>query len=256
MGQLIGAGPAGWIASAGAKSLMSAAIGEDVENVTEQEQDVVGTSQRLRQLMVQLAEIRERLALPADLPHEELLAWLEEARKASANTDEAFRDLTRGANEAAGQLRQIRELWGLSARATHQDVYDHQREVKLAVDSARVAHQRLESLLGLPNAGWETLLDAVAELVESTKVQTLTAEEAERQRLARQEALHTVMDLWQQHPLGEDPPAMDDLVLAAEWLSTGDITAVVQVRELYVDRARSDAVSSDAMTWTPGDSDE
>ena len=58
----------------------------------------------------------------------------------------------------------------------------------------------------------------------------MTMEESERQRQQRQEALHTVMDLWSQHRLGEDPPSAEDLVALSSYLSTGDITLAQDVQ--------------------------
>lgn len=117
--------------------------------------------------------------------------------------------------------------------------------------SARAAVGQMRTLLGLPaDASHQAVLDAV-QAAAFGQPHVVTMEEAERQRTARREALHTVMDLWaQHHQFGEDPPSVDDLVLAAEWLSTGDMTAVVRVRQMWVEEARRRDGSADAATWT------
>lgn len=116
--------------------------------------------------------------------------------------------------------------------------------------SARAAVGQMKTLLGLPaDASHRAVLDAV-QAVAFGQPQVMTEERAERQRTARQEALHTVMDLWAQHRLGEDPP-MDDLVLAAEWLSSGDLSTVLQIRKLYATGQPGVCTSTDAATWAP-----
>lgn len=114
--------------------------------------------------------------------------------------------------------------------------------------SARQALTEIKVLLALPAD--TTHRQVVRAVQDAVQPQVMTVEEVVRQRTARQEALHTVMDLWQQHQLSEDPPAMDDLVTAAEWLATGDTSAVERLRRLVMEQSRSR--SGDAASWAPG----
>lgn len=133
------------------------------------------------------------------------------------------------AREAVGQMR---VALGLPAETSHADVLAEVRRLSGAL-------VRISNALGIgPDSGVLEIVTRVRSLVS----EPVTVEEVERRRAARQEALHTVLDLWSQHQWGEDPPSVDDLVLAAEWLSTGDMSAVVRVRR--------HAGSPDAATWT------
>lgn len=152
---------------------------------------------------------------------------------------------------ARAAVGQMKTLLGLPTDAPHQAVLEAVQEMQ----SVTGDWYRVVAVLGMDTAVVEDVVERVAEMARrdipaGPADMVMTEAGAERQRTTRQEALHTVLDLWSQHQWGEDPPSVDDLVLAAEWLSTGDMSAVVRVRQMWVEEARRHAGSPDAATWT------
>jgi hypothetical protein len=67
----------------------------------------------------------------------------------------------------------------------------------------------------------------------------------------RRDALHDVMDLWEQHRLGEQP-SMEDLVAMAEWLISGDTAPAERLAAAVIERAHrwQQQHGPDESTWT------
>lgn len=127
-----------------------------------------------------------------------------------------------------------------ATRAQHEESERELREREQGMLTA------LASRLGLFDPEWMDVLAAVEKAV-APAVETITMEEAERQRDGRRGAIAAVLELWR----GQDLPAVDDLVAIAEYLLTGDAEPAVRATAAMMDRSRPASV--DGARWTPGD---
>jgi chorismate mutase len=127
-----------------------------------------------------------------------------------------------------------------ATRAQHEESERELREREQGMLTA------LASRLGLFDPEWMDVLAAVEKAI-APAVETITMEEAERQRDGRRGAIAAVLELWR----GQDLPARDDLVAIAEYLLTGDAEPAVRATAAMMDRSRPASV--DGARWTPGD---
>lgn len=237
------------------------------------------------QIMDEIVELRlktktahllaDRLEQPRDTPVADLLEIVAGQRAESERTRAAYERDGALSSEEVGLLRElaeeVRAALELPTTARNQAVLNRignlqatraQHETAESDLREQVAgmHAALQARLGLPLAAdWPDILAAV-EKAAGPRVETMTQEEWDRQNAARQDALRTVMDLWAQYRLGDEPDA-ESLVAMAAYVATGDLSLIHDANSQRIARTydlrRAELGLSggavDGARWTPGD---